>query len=217
VRIVLADDEALLREGLSRLLVEAGFEVAGTAQDAAGLLRLVEARRPDLVITDIKMPPGHADEGLIAAQEIRRRFPEIGVLVLSHYLESRYAMSLVEELPERSGYLLKDRVSEIGSLADALRRIGDGECVIDPTIVSRLVSHRRNAGPLAELTAREREVLALMAEGRSNAGIAEALVLTVSAVEKHVASIFHKLRLAPSDSDHRRVLAVLAYLEQSGS
>ena len=149
MRIVLADDEALLREGLARLLVEAGFEVAGTARNAAELLRLVEARRPELVITDIKMPPSHTDEGLIAAQEIRRRFPEIGVLVLSHYLESRYAMSLVEELPDRSGYLLKDRVSEIGSLADALRRIGDGECVIDPTIVSRLVSHRRNAGPLA--------------------------------------------------------------------
>ena len=212
MRIVLADDEALLREGLARLLVEAGFEVVGTAQDAAGLLRLVEARRPELVITDIKMPPSHTDEGLIAAQEIRRRFPEVGVLVLSHYLESRYAMSLVEELPERSGYLLKDRVSEIGSLADALRRIGDGECVIDPTIVSRLVSHRRNAGPLAELTAREREVLALMAEGHSNQAIAEKLVLGSKTVETHVSRIFMKLGLEPATEIQRRVLAVLAYL-----
>ena len=165
MRIVLADDEALLREGLARLLVEADFEVAGTAQDANGLLRLVEARRPELVITDIKMPPSHTDEGLVAAQEIRRRFPEVGVLVLSHYLESRYAMSLVEELPERSGYLLKDRVSEIGSLADALRRIGEGECVIDPTIVSRLVSRLRREDPLSALTERQRAVLALLAEG----------------------------------------------------
>src|SRR5262249_12370090 len=144
MRVVLADDEALLREGLARLLDEAGVEVSGTAQDAPGLLRLVEARRPDVAITDIKMPPSHTDEGLLAARDTRRRFPEVGVLVLSHYLESRYAMSLVQELPERSGYLLKDRVSEIGSLTDTLRRIADGECVIDPTIVARLVSHRRN-------------------------------------------------------------------------
>jgi DNA-binding NarL/FixJ family response regulator len=216
VRIVLADDEALLREGLARLLVEAGFEVAGTAQDAAGLLRLVEARRPELVITDIKMPPSHTDEGLIAAQEIRRRFPEVGVLVLSHYLESRYAMSLVEELPERSGYLLKDRVSEIGSLADALRRIGEGECVIDPTIVSRLVSHRRNAGPLGELTAREREVLALMAEGHSNQGICERLFLSPKTLEGHVGNIFRKLDIGDAPDYHRRVVAVLTFLRAPG-
>jgi DNA-binding NarL/FixJ family response regulator len=216
VRIVLADDEALLREGLARLLVEAGFEVAGTAQDAAGLLRLVEARRPELVITDIKMPPSHTDEGLIAAQEIRRSFPEVGVLVLSHYLESRYAMSLVEELPERSGYLLKDRVSEIGSLADALRRIGEGECVIDPTIVSRLVSHRRNAGPLGELTAREREVLALMAEGHSNQGICERLFLSPKTLEGHVGNIFRKLDIGDAPDYHRRVVAVLTFLRAPG-
>jgi DNA-binding NarL/FixJ family response regulator len=216
VRIVLADDEALLREGLARLLVEAGFEVVGTAQDAAGLLRLVEARRPELVITDIKMPPSHTDEGLIAAQEIRRRFPGVGVLVLSHYLESRYAMSLVEELPERSGYLLKDRVSEIGSLADALRRIGDGECVIDPTIVSRLVSHRRNAGPLARLTAREREVLALMAEGHSNQGICDRLYLSPKTLEGHVGNIFRKLDIGDAPDYHRRVVAVLTFLRAPG-
>jgi DNA-binding NarL/FixJ family response regulator len=216
VRIVLADDEALLREGLARLLVEAGFDVVGTAQDAAGLIRLVEARRPELVITDIKMPPTHTDEGLIAAQEIRQRFPEVGVLVLSHYLESRYAMSLVEELPERSGYLLKDRVSEIGSLADALRRIGDGECVIDPTIVSRLVSHRRNAGPIGELTAREREVLALMAEGHSNQGICERLFLSPKTLEGHVGNIFRKLDIGDAPDYHRRVLAVLTFLRAPG-
>jgi DNA-binding NarL/FixJ family response regulator len=216
VRIVLADDEALLREGLARLLVEAGFEVVGTAQDAAGLLRLVEARRPELVITDIKMPPSHTDEGLIAAQEIRQRFPEVGVLVLSHYLESRYAMSLVEELPERSGYLLKDRVSEIGSLTDALRRIRDGECVIDPTIVSRLVSHRRNAGPLGELTAREREVLALMAEGHSNQGICERLFLSPKTLEGHVGNIFRKLDIGDAPDYHRRVVAVLTFLRAPG-
>jgi DNA-binding NarL/FixJ family response regulator len=216
VRIVLADDEALLREGLARLLVEAGFEVTGTAGDAAGLLRLVDARRPELVITDIKMPPSHTDEGLIAAQEIRRRFPEVGVLVLSHYLESRYAMSLVEELPERSGYLLKDRVSEIGSLTDALRRIGEGECVIDPTIVSRLVSHRRNAGPLSELTAREREVLALMAEGHSNHGICERLFLSPKTLEGHVGSIFRKLDIGDAPDYHRRVVAVLTFLRAPG-
>jgi DNA-binding NarL/FixJ family response regulator len=216
VRIVLADDEALLREGLARLLVEAGFEVTGTAGDAAGLLRLVDARRPEVVITDIKMPPSHTDEGLIAAQEIRRRFPEVGVLVLSHYLESRYAMSLVEELPERSGYLLKDRVSEIGSLTDALRRIGEGECVIDPTIVSRLVSHRRNAGPLSELTAREREVLALMAEGHSNHGICERLFLSPKTLEGHVGSIFRKLDIGDAPDYHRRVVAVLTFLRAPG-
>jgi serine/threonine-protein kinase len=209
---VLADDEALLREGLSRLLTEAGIEVIGTAREAEGLLRLVEARRPDVAITDIKMPPTHTDEGLVAAQEIRRAFPDIGVLVLSHYLESRYAMSLVEDLPERSGYLLKDRVSEIGSLTDALRRIGEGECVIDPTIVSRLVSHRRNAGPLGELTAREREVLALMAEGHSNQGICDRLVLSPKTLEGHVGNIFRKLDIGEAPAYHRRVTAVLTFL-----
>ena len=217
MRVVLADDEALLREGLSRLLAEAGFDVLGSARDAPGLLHLVEARRPDLAITDIKMPPSHSDEGLVAAQTIRRRFPSVGVLVLSHYLESRYAMSLVEELPERSGYLLKDRVSEIGSLTDALRRIGDGECVIDPTIVSRLVGHRRNAGPLGELTPREREVLALMAEGHSNHGICERLFLSPKTLEGHVGNIFRKLDIGEAPAYHRRVVAVLTFLRAGGA
>jgi DNA-binding NarL/FixJ family response regulator len=212
VRVVLADDEALLREGLARLLLEAGFEVAGTAGDATELLRLVEARRPRLAVVDIKMPPDHSEEGLLAAQEIRRRFPEIGVLVLSHYLESRYAMSLVEELPERSGYLLKDRVSDIGVLTDALRRIADGECVIDPTIVSRLIRHRRNVGPLSRLTDREREVLELMAEGHSNSGVCERLVLSPKTVEGHVNNIFRKLEIGDAPTYHRRVVAVLTFL-----
>jgi DNA-binding NarL/FixJ family response regulator len=212
VRVVLADDEALLREGLARLLAEAGFEVAGTAGDAAELLRLVEARSPQLAVVDIKMPPDHSEEGLIAAQEIRRRFPDVGVLVLSHYLESRYAMSLIEELPERSGYLLKDRVSDIGVLTDALRRIADGECVIDPTIVSRLIRHRRNVGPLSQLTDREREVLELMAEGHSNSGVCERLVLSPKTVEGHVNNIFRKLDIGDAPTYHRRVVAVLTFL-----
>jgi DNA-binding NarL/FixJ family response regulator len=212
VRVVIADDEALLREGLARLLAEAGFEVAGTAGDAAELLRLVETRRPELAVVDIKMPPDHSEEGLVAAQEIRRRFPDIGVLVLSHYLESRYAMSLLEELPERSGYLLKDRVSDIGVLTDALRRIREGECVIDPTIVSRLIRHRRNIGPLSQLTEREREVLELMAEGHSNSGVCERLVLSPKTVEGHVNNIFRKLDIGDAPAYHRRVVAVLTFL-----
>jgi DNA-binding NarL/FixJ family response regulator len=212
MRVVIADDETLLRQGLARLLVEAGFEVAGTAGDAVELLRLVEARRPELALVDIKMPPDHSEEGLAAAQEIRRRFPEVGVLVLSHYLESRYAMSLVTELPERSGYLLKDRVSDIGILTDALRRIADGECVIDPTIVSRLIRHRRNAGPLSLLTDRETEVLELMAEGHSNSGVCELLVLSPKTVEGHVSNIFRKLDIGDAPTSHRRVVAVLTFL-----
>lgn len=217
MRVVLAEDEALLREGLARLLAEAGFEVVGTAGDADQLLRLIEARAPDVALTDIKMPPDYSQEGLLAAHEIRRRFPHVGVLVLSHYLESRYAMSLLEEVPERSGYLLKDRVSDIGVLTDALRRIGEGECVIDPTIVSRLVRHRRNAGPLSRLTEREREVLKLMAEGHSNTGICERLFLSPKTVEGHVNNIFRKLGIGAAPSHHRRVIAVLTFLRARGA
>jgi DNA-binding NarL/FixJ family response regulator len=216
MRVVVADDEALLRQGLVQLLTKAGFEVAGEAGDAAELLRLVEARRPELVLTDIKMPPDHGEEGLAAAQEIRRTHPEIGVLVLSHYLESRYAMRLLEEFPQRTGYLLKDRVSDIAVLAESLRRIADGECVVDPTIVARLVARRENAGPLAELTEREREVLALMAEGRSNRAIAEQLYLSPKTVEGHVGQIFLKLGIGETPSAHRRVVAVLAFLRATG-
>jgi serine/threonine-protein kinase len=212
VRLVVADDSVLVREGLARLLADAGFEVVGTAEDAEGLLRRVELRRPDVAIVDIKMPPTHTDEGLAAAQAIRAAYPAVGVLVLSQYLESRYATRLLEEAPERVGYLLKDRVSDVAVIADALRRIHEGECVIDPTIVSRLVKRARQAGPLDELTERERDVLALLAEGRSNTAICRALYLSPKTVESNVRQIFRKLGLEQSPDDHRRVLAVLAYL-----
>ena len=214
MRVIVADDEVLLREGLARLLAEAGFEVVGKASDATELLALVERRRPDLVVVDIKMPPTHTDEGLAAASEIGERHPDVGVLVLSHYLEPRYAMRLLEEHPERAGYLLKDRVSDVAVLADALRRISDGECVVDPTIVSRLVARRRG-GPLAALTEREREVLALMAEGHSNEGIGERLVLSPRTVETHIRQIFLKLGLRDTPAYHRRVVAVLTFLRSN--
>jgi DNA-binding NarL/FixJ family response regulator len=212
VRVVIADDETLLREGLARLLEDAGFEIAGRCGDADALLRMVEARRPDVAIVDIRMPPNRGDDGLLAAQEIRRRHPDIGLLVLSHHLDSRYAARLLEEAPERAGYLLKERVSDIAVLADALRRIDEGECVIDPTIVSRLVARKRARGPLDVLTNREREVLALVAEGRSNGAIAETLFLARKTVDAHISQIFLKLDLRESPKDHRRVLAVLTFL-----
>ena len=214
MRVILADDETLLREGLARLLAEAGFEVVGKARDAAELLRLVELRRPDLVIVDIKMPPTHTDEGLAAAAAIGERHPDIGVLVLSHYLEPRYAMRLLDDHPQGVGYLLKDRVSDIAVLADALHRIGEGECVIDPTIVSRLVARRRE-GALEQLTEREREVLALMAEGHSNEAIGERLFLSPRTVETHIRQIFLKLDLRETTAYHRRVVAVLTFLRSS--
>ena len=212
MRVVIADDEALVREGLARLLEDAGFEIAGRCGDADALLRMVDARRPDIAIVDIRMPPSRGDDGLLAAQEIRRRHPGVGVLVLSHYLDSRYAARLLEEVPERAGYLLKDRISEVAVIADALRRIDEGECVIDPTIVSRLVARKRARGPLDVLTEREREVLALVAEGRSNGAIGEQLFLSRKTVDAHISQIFLKLDLRESPEHHRRVLAVLAFL-----
>jgi DNA-binding NarL/FixJ family response regulator len=211
MRVIVADDEVLLREGLARLLIEAGFDVAGKAGEASELLRLVDRRRPDLVVVDIKMPPTHTDEGLLAAADIAERHPDVGVLVLSHYLEPRYAMRLLDEHPRGVGYLLKDRVSDVAVLADALRRIAEGECVVDPTIVSRLVERRR-AGPLEALTQREREVLALMAEGHSNEGIGERLFLSPRTVETHIRQIFLKLDLTDTSTRHRRVVAVLEFL-----
>jgi DNA-binding NarL/FixJ family response regulator len=215
MRVAVADDEALLREGLSRLLAEAGQEVVATAGEPGELIRRVGLTRPDVVIVDIKMPPTHTDEGLVAAQEIRRQHPHIGVLVLSHYLDSRYAMRLLHELPRGAGYLLKDRVSDVAVLVDALRRVHEGECVVDPTIVSRLMSQRRESRPMSELTPREREVLALMAEGYSNPAICRRLFLSPKTVESHVRQIFLKLDLRESEEQHRRVSAVLAFLRST--
>ena len=212
MRVVIADDEVLLREGLERLLVEAGFDVVGKVGTADELYRKIEVARPDVAIVDIRMPPTQTDEGIVAAQEIRRSHPEIGVLVLSHHVESRYAMRLIEQHPGGSGYLLKQRVSNLAVLTDALERLREGECVVDPTIVARLVQRARPARQLAELTEREREVLALMAEGRSNKAICARLFLSPKTIEAHVKHIFMKLGIDESADDHRRVLAVLAYL-----
>ena len=212
MRVVIADDETLLRDGLALLLEDAGLEVTGRCGDADALLRMVDARRPDVAIVDIRMPPNHGDDGLLAAQEIRRRHADVGVLVLSHHLDSRYAAALIEDVPERAGYLLKERVSDVAVLVDALKRIGEGECVIDPTIVSHLVARKRARGPLDELTDRERDVLALIAEGHSNAAIGEKLFLSRKTIETYISQIFLKLGLHDSPDDHRRVLAVLAFL-----
>ena len=212
MRVVLADDTVLLREGVARILDEAGFEVVGQAGNADELMLKVRSYSPDVAIVDIRMPPTHTDEGLRAAQEIREKHPSVGVLVLSQYIEAAYAMELLAESAEGVGYLLKDRVSDVNEFADAVRRVGEGGSALDPTIVSQLVGRRRRDDPIDQLTPREREVLGLMAEGRSNSGIAEQLVVTERAVEKHVTSIFSKLRLPAAAEDHRRVLAVLAYL-----
>ena len=212
MRVVVADDVMLTREGIARLLDEAGIDVVAQAEDAEGLLREVRLKQPDAAIVDIRMPPSHTDEGLVAAQRIRADHPAIGVLVLSQYVEPSYAMRLLEEHPERVGYLLKQRVFDVAVLVDALRRITDGETVVDPTIVSRLVGRRRRHHPLAELTTREREVLGLVAEGLSNGAIASRLFVTERTVEAHVKQVFLKLGLAINPESHRRVLAVLAYL-----
>jgi DNA-binding NarL/FixJ family response regulator len=212
VRVVLADDSVLLREGVARLLEEAGFEVVGQAGNADELMLKVRSYSPDVAIVDIRMPPTHTDEGLRAAREIREKHPATGVLVLSQYVEAEYALDLLSESAEGVGYLLKDRVSDIGEFAGAVRRVGEGGSALDPTVVSQLVGRRRKDDPLAALTPREREVLELMAEGRSNQAICERLFVTERAVEKHVTSIFSKLGLPPDAADHRRVLAVLAYL-----
>jgi DNA-binding NarL/FixJ family response regulator len=212
MRVVIADDAMLIREGTARLLEDAGVQVVGKAADANELLQIVAHEHPDVAIIDIKMPPTHTDEGLIAAEQIRSFYPDVGVLVLSQYLESRYATRLVEQHPEARGYLLKERVSDIGALKDAITRISEGECVLDPTIVTRLIRRPRHRGPLDELTGREREVLALVAEGRSNQGIAQILVLSPKTVEAHVGRIMAKFGLDEAPDYHRRVLAVLAFL-----
>jgi len=214
MRVVLADDSILLREGIARLLEEAGFDVVGQCENADLLLLKVRSYKPDVAIVDIRMPPTHTDEGLRAAREIRETQPQTGVLVLSQYVEPDYALALLSETAEGVGYLLKDRVSDIAEFAAAVRRVGEGGTALDPNVVSLLVGRRRKDDPLERLTPREREVLELMAEGRSNQAIGEAMVITQRAVEKHVTSIFGKLRLPAHAADHRRVLAVLAYLRQ---
>ena len=215
MRIALADDSLLFREGLARLLTERGFDVAGQATDADGLLTLVDAEAPDIAIIDIRMPPEHRDEGLVAALAIRDRHPTVGVLVLSQYVEVHYALALVEDRPRGAGYLLKDRVEDLEEFTTSVRRVAAGELVVDPSVVSLLVGRSRVHDPLDELTAREREVLRLMAEGRSNRAISAQLFLTERTVESHVRSIFLKLGLQPATDDHRRVLAVLNYLRSN--
>jgi len=212
MRAVIAEDSVLLREGLARLLAEAGIEVVAQAGDAEDLMRKTRAHKPDVVITDIRMPPAQSDEGLRAAHEIRTELPGTGVLVLSQYVEEGYAMELLGENAEGVGYLLKDRVADVDRFLDAVRRVADGGSALDPEVVSHMLGRRRREDPLAELTPREREVLGLMAEGRTNSAIAEQLVVTDRAVEKHVTNIFAKLDLTATSDDHRRVLAVLAYL-----
>jgi serine/threonine-protein kinase PknK len=212
LRVVLAEDDVLLREGLASLLQRSGFEVVGQAGDATRLLALVAGQTPDLVVVDIRMPPTHTAEGLDAARQIRTQHPEIGILVLSAHVEVDHAMELLAS-GRGVGYLLKSRVTDVEEFLDTLGRIAKGGSVVDPTLVAELVAARHRDDPLAELSAREREVLALMAEGRSNAGIADVLVISAGVVEKHVASIFAKLGLPPAEGDNRRVLAVLRYLE----
>jgi DNA-binding NarL/FixJ family response regulator len=212
VRVVVAEDVMLTREGIVRVLGDAGFDVVAQAEDLDGLMRVVVVERPEVVVVDIRMPPTHTDEGLVAAARIRNEHPETGVLVLSQYIEPSYAMRLIEDHPEQVGYLLKERVFDAAILVDALRRIADGECVIDPTIVSRLVGRRRREDPLAVLTEREREVLSLVAEGLSNGAIADRLHVTERTVEAHTKQIFQKLGLETDPGSNRRVLAVLAFL-----
>jgi DNA-binding NarL/FixJ family response regulator len=212
LRVVIGEDQALLREGVVRLLADAGIEVVAEAADAPDLVRKVGAHKPDVAIVDVQMPPGNTDDGLRAAIEIRAHQPGVGVLVLSQFAEERYALDLIGDSAEGVGYLLKDRVADFANFADAVRRVAKGGSALDPTVVSRMLGRRRRDDPLEQLTPREREVLELMAEGRSNRGIAEVMVVTPNAVEKHVTSIFSKLGVSEAPEDHRRVLAVLTFL-----
>ena len=212
LRVVIAEDSVLLREGIVRLLEQSGFEVAGQAGDGEDLLRKVGAHKPDVAVIDVRMPPTHTDEGLRAAQRIRAEHPRTAVLVLSQYVDEAYALELLSESTERTGYLLKDRVTDVESFTDAVRRVADGGSALDPEVVSMLLGRRRREDPLAALSPREREVMGLMAEGRSNSAMAATLGVSERAVEKHVTAIFSKLDLPPAVADHRRVLAVLTFL-----
>jgi DNA-binding NarL/FixJ family response regulator len=213
VRIVIAEDSALLRDGLTRMLTDYGHDVVGAIDDAVGLAQLVEREDADLVVLDVRMPPTHTDEGIRAALELRSQWPALPVVVLSQYVEENYASELLGGDLGGIGYVLKDRVTDVGQFIETVGRVAAGGTAIDPEVVSQLLARTRRRKPIADLTPREREVLGLMAEGRSNTAIAEELVITQRAVEKHVKNIFQKLRLAPADTDHRRVLAVLRYLE----
>jgi DNA-binding NarL/FixJ family response regulator len=216
MRVVVAEDSVIIREGLVRLLIEAGFDVVGQAGDGAELLRQVDTHRPDVAIVDIRMPPTHTDEGLRAARELRRRYPGLGVLVLSQHVRPSYAFELLSEGTDGIGYLLKDRVSDLDELAEGIRRVGGGGSVLDPSVVAQLVNRRKMGNdPVDELTERELEVLGLMAEGRSNKAVADRLFITEHTVEKHVQNIFAKLRIPATTDDHRRVLAVLTFLNSS--
>ena len=210
--MVIGEDDVLLREGIARLLAEGDFEVVAQAGDAEDLLRKAQAHHPDVVVADVQMPPGHGDDGLRAALELRRRRPDTGVLILSHYYEEEYALALIGDRPEGVGYLLKERVGDVDAFLEAVARVAAGGSALDPEVVGRMLGRRRGGGPLERLSPRERDVLAAMAEGMSNQGIAEALVVSEAAVEKHVTGIFQKLGLGPTPTGHRRVLAVLAYL-----
>ena len=214
MRVAVADDAVILREGLARLLDEAGFEVVGLASTADELLAVVQATRPDVAIVDIRMPPTHTDEGLLAAKDIRARWPEIGILVLSQHVQPAYAVELLSGGTDGVGYLLKDRVSDLDELVSSVRRVGAGGSVLDPSVVAQLVDQRRRRDdPLEQLTDRERDVLTLMAESRTNKAIAERLFISEHTVEKHVSNIFATLRLSASPDDHRRVLAVVRFLD----
>jgi DNA-binding NarL/FixJ family response regulator len=212
LRVVVADDSVLLREGIAQLLEDSGFEVAGQAGDGEDLLRKVGAHKPDIAVVDVRMPPTHTDEGLRAAHRIRAEHPRTAVLVLSQYVDEASALELLGETTERTGYLLKDRIADVASFTDAVRRVADGGSALDPEVVGLLLGRRRRVDPLEQLSPREREVLALMAEGRSNAAMAETLGVSERAVEKHVRAIFSKLDLPRAGADHRRVLAVLKFL-----
>ena len=215
LRVVIGEDDVLMREGIARLLVDAGVEVVAQAGDADDLLRKSLAHRPNVAIVDIQMPPGRGDDGLKAALELRRRNSDVGILVLSHYYEEDYAIELIGERPEGVGYLLKERVGDVDAFIDAVERVAAGGSALDPEVVGRMLGRRRQDGPLESLSQRERDVLGAMAEGKSNRGIAQELVVTEAAVEKHVTSIFHKLSLGPTPTEHRRVLAVLTWLRES--
>jgi DNA-binding NarL/FixJ family response regulator len=214
MRIVIADDAPLIREGVAHLLMENGVEVVDQVGDAESLLASVRALRPDVALVDIRMPPTHTDEGLRAARDIRSQFPEIAVVVLSQHLEPDYALQLVHEKPEKVGYLMKERVGRAEQLLDAMQRVAAGECVVDRAVVDELLARRRRVDPIDELTPREREVLALMAEGRSNQGISRTLWLSPKTVETHIRGAFGKLGIKEAPEDNRRVLAVLAYLRK---